>query len=220
MKILTTTSYLLFLALVFVQDSYASVTYNFEGTITSAHSGCSQCDPIPAGQALYSIAVGDTFTGTLTWDYNPATAVSPYPGIVDAYDWFSFLIDFNGVTFFDSVGGVVFLKEGGFNYEDEGPSYSVAAGLYMGLPDAFRMFFNDTTYTPAAGLPVNLDFSTFDSITVGVSALLDYSWDIEGAVTSYSVVPVTPTPYLFGSGLLGLLGIARRKKAEAPTPAL
>ena len=210
MKHRTATACTLFLLLASIQDVQASVTYNFGGTITSASTGCSVCDPIPAGLILYTIAPGDTFTGTLTWDYDPATAVFLGPGVIDANGWFSSILDFNGVAFSHSVSGLFHLANGSFNYEDEGPNYSVDAGLYMGLPDAVRMFFNDAAYTPAAGLPVALDFSTFDSITVSVSPLLDYSWDIEGTVTSYSVVPLPSVLYLFGSGLLGLIGIARR----------
>ena len=211
MRNLTARFCLFFLVLMFAHTSEASVTYNFGGTITSASSGCSVCDSIPPGLSLYSIAPGDPFTGTLTWDYDPATAVSPAPGIVVADGWFSFSVDFNGVTFFDGSSAAFFLQSGRFVYQDDGPNYSVDAGLYMGLPDAFRMFFNDAAYTPAAGLPVALDFSTFDSITVGVSSLLDYSWDIEGTVTSYSVVPLPPVLYLFASGLIALTRVIRRK---------
>jgi hypothetical protein len=210
MKILSSLFFTLFLSMISIQDVRAA-SYEFQGAITAASTGCNICDPVPAGLDTFTIAVGDAFTGTLNWNYDPATAVSPAPGIVEADGWFSSFLDFNGLNFSANQGGYFFLRDGQFYFEDETPDYSLDDGLYMGLPDALRIFFNSSTYVPADGLPTSLDLSAFDSVTVEVSPLLDYSWDIKGTMTSFSVVPLPASVVLLVSGLVGLVGFGMKR---------
>jgi hypothetical protein len=60
-------------------------------------------------------------------------------------------------------------------------------------------------------LPTSLDLSAFDSVTVEVSPLLDYSWDIKGTMTSFSVVPLPASVVLLVSGLVGLVGFGMKR---------
>ena len=209
MKILSSLSFTLFLSMISIQDIRAA-SYEFQGAITAANTGCNICDP-PAGLDPYTIDVGDAFTGTLNWNYDPATAVSPAPGIIEANGWFSSFLDFNGLNFSANQSGYFFLWDGQFYFEYETPNYSLTNGLYMGLPDALRIFFNSSTYDPADGLPTSLDLSAFDSITVEVSPLLDYSWEIKGTMTSFSVVPLPASVVLLVSGLVGLVGFGMKQ---------
>jgi hypothetical protein len=45
------------------------------------------------------------------------------------------------------------------------------------------------------------------------STTLSYQLHLEGQIASPSSIPVPPAAWLFGSGLLGLIGISKRKKA-------
>ena len=47
------------------------------------------------------------------------------------------------------------------------------------------------------------------------SCISDYSWDNVSIMADVNAVPVPAAAWLFGSGLLGLVGVARRKKALA-----
>jgi hypothetical protein len=50
----------------------------------------------------------------------------------------------------------------------------------------------------------------------GLQGLADESWGLDNVQVSVAAVPVPPAVWLFGSGLLGLLGVARqRHKAGA-----
>jgi hypothetical protein len=173
----------LLLCITFTPEAQVIMDYNISGIINKVSTGCSACAPVPAGMSLYYILPGGTFTGTLTWDYDPATATSPTPGIV-TFPGFSYSIDLNGLTFSGLNNGEFHLQDGMFYHQDEGPTYSLSSGLFMGQPDAFRIFFNSSAYTPADGLPVKLDLAAFDSVTVEVAALTDYSWDIRGTLTT------------------------------------
>jgi len=52
------------------------------------------------------------------------------------------------------------------------------------------------------------------SITIGTEPLASrHSWIIDNLTVASSAVPIPPAVWLFGSGLLGLIGIARQKKA-------
>jgi hypothetical protein len=46
----------------------------------------------------------------------------------------------------------------------------------------------------------------------GLQGLADESWGLDNVQVAVAPVPVPPAVWLFGSGLLGLVGIARRKK--------
>lgn len=213
MKIVPSLISTLFLLLPWIHDAQAA-TYQFQGSITSASTGCNICDPIPGGMDQFSVAAGDTFSGRLGWNYDPTAAVIVGPGIVEANGWFSSVIDFDGLRFSSIQSGYFFLRDGQFYFEDENPAYSLADGLYTGLPDALRIFFKSATYSPAAGLPASLDLVDYDSVTVELSPLLDYSWNIAGTMTSLSSVPLPSSIGLLASGILGLTGFVTMRSRE------
>jgi len=71
---------------------------------------------------------------------------------------------------------------------------------------------------PFAGPPSFMDASTLGSFTIelgpgGFTQFQTEVWTIGNAFSDPSVVPIPAAAWLFGSGLLGLVGVARRKKA-------
>ena len=63
-------------------------------------------------------------------------------------------------------------------------------------PTVFRGFLLDTNLQEGVGYDINWEWDASDRPLVGVSA-----------------IPVPAAAWLFGSGLLGMIGIARRRKA-------
>jgi hypothetical protein len=49
----------------------------------------------------------------------------------------------------------------------------------------------------------------------GLQGLNDESWGLDNVQVAVAPVPVPPAVWLFGSGLLGLIGVARRKRVSA-----
>ena len=99
-----------------------------------------------------------------------------------------------------------------------------------GVSSAANMFFSITltdssSSTAFSWLPVELNhgitgnttysFANTLSTSTGMLAAGDYTLNIkmENQVNGAAVIPVPAAVWLFGSGLIGLIGIARRKKA-------
>ncbi len=65
--------------------------------------------------------------------------------------------------------------------------------------------------------PISIQLAIYDGeVTPGGKSIINGTWTTVGGGTgvwSAAVVPVPPAVWLFGSGLLGLVGAARRKKA-------
>lgn len=64
----------------------------------------------------------------------------------------------------------------------------------------------------ALGIPLDTQFEFF-AFTLGFDTTADSATAISTDIINTSVVPVPAAVWLFGSGLLGLIGMARRKKA-------
>jgi len=108
------------------------------------------------------------------------------------------LFSFNeGTTWGDDLfNGWEFSDTDGLIDEIDGFSIGAITGVVSGLEA------DDLSYTPDS-VTVNFGRSgTNVSVSTGSTIRLDVSF-----------VPITPALWLFGSGLLGLVGIARRKKA-------
>jgi len=142
--------------------------------------------------------VGDTFTidGTafaLITDFGPPLTT------IDITD-----VDFLLNTTFDSTNGIDYFFTGG----------SVTAGSY----------FNTTVTTLSISSYLGLasfsaDFADGGRIEGGFLLTSgDLSGDFTGSFLTAKAGPVVPVPaavWLFGSGLLGLVAVARRKKTAA-----
>jgi len=74
-------------------------------------------------------------------------------------------------------------------------------------------YWSDTGYALNTSLAWYFLFPT-GSQDVGIkSATGSYAWAVHAGDVGASAVPVPTAVWLFGSGLLGLIGVARRKKA-------
>jgi len=97
------------------------------------------------------------------------------------------------------------------------PNTDVAGSVFPGIAnDGLNDSLLLATLTFQALLPGNLSLgivSDLLDLNEGLIYFLDAPVDIT-ATTSLTVVPLPAPVWLFGSGLLGLVGIARRKKTE------
>jgi len=96
-----------------------------------------------------------------------------------------------------SIGGLLSLNKG----VDVGDTFFFTGGPETKNSDVFtasNAFTGDLAYDL---MTVKVDFSLSANSTVGMSGFVQQV-----------VVPIPAAVWLFGSGLLGLVGIARRKK--------
>lgn len=139
----------------------------------------------------YGLNMGDTISATGTFD--DAVLISG-TGIVSFGDGSG-----NSLTL--NVGSEPFVASDDSNYGSGYPQLSLNSGTFDGL--------NVSILFGAS--------SSFDSLNFWFDAYDDSGNLVSGTWTDFQMTPV-PIPaavWLFGSGLLGLVGIARRKKIKS-----
>lgn len=208
------------LAIVFMpldNTNAALITYAFEGVFNSTSS-------------LFNI--GDTFSGTYTFD-NTAS-VLPHPD--SAFDtqsvaisnslpgtsW-SLFVSSTAVADF-SVSGTSGVIAVGNNTSAFGDRYDATLSSTNPLPGGLTLeFFQISLLDSTANGADMLSSGAIDvfpnlSLTSQPSGRFYISDETNGctqcyiAVTSLTAVPIPTALWLFSSGLLGLVGISRRKK--------
>jgi hypothetical protein len=153
-----------------------------------------------------SNALLDGFTdgtaGTFVEFHNPPPTISFSFNFDQAYDIGQFLLwndrgqadsgIFNfGIDFFDISGMQV------------GATFTTAANpIFQGSNPTPETFIFGTTYTNV----VRADLLVFDSLGVSQVQIREIAFDGQA-----SVIPVPPAFLLFGSGLIGLIGMARSR---------
>lgn len=200
----------------------AVVTYNFVGAVTQVN---------PSAQAfpssLSGLAFGDRFSGTLTYDSaSPVDSSLPqFNQILGATTYrlnaFGFSFTVNGVTF-DSWGGI----PAAYVWNDV-PAQS---GVNI---DAVRFVNIGTHAMPPGSAQFSLGTTGLLSGTLATEALPVVSMPERFFIQMNSVassedwfvgiltpdglqvapVPVPAAVWLFGAGLAGLVGMARRRQA-------
>jgi hypothetical protein len=166
---------------------------------------------------------------TLTGSIEKQSGVSLY----DSTGWLSFYMDL-GISFENNPGGIDGSLSFEFGSDPEAWAYSYSTE-FSGLTDAISLsdgesinlldlIYFTATYSISGA---SASFSV-DDISLGVYATSDSesTSNHNSETTTNRVllshteipaltapVPIPPTVWLFGSGLLGLVGIARRKKA-------
>jgi hypothetical protein len=112
----------------------------------------------------------------------------------------------------NNVGNVVFIAE--FFTEltgDNGAVNQILVGPPTWLTNSWQHFEFNTTLGPDAGGGLSLLFKA--DCGGNLNCRFDAYIDNVSIVTDVAAVPVPAAVWLFGSGLLGLIGVARRKKA-------
>ena len=133
------------------------------------------------------------------------------------------------------TGSGVLDDDGTFTVTDSGPGLLLGLPATIGYTDTFTGTYSSGTFTPTGGvsdqtlctgLECSMALDLYPMSFTGLSGSItlagggtitaDYTAD-GGAVTTtdvYSVAPVLlpPTVWLLGSGLLGLVGAARRRR--------
>ena len=183
-----------------------AIEYDLNGTAT----GNTADYPAPilavdgASNGNINYALGGAFTKN-------ATVYSANPDWTNITKLFSVTgIDLVGITY-DSVLDSIWISDGGSIYQ-----YSTSGDLISqfvhksGRGSLAYETSTDTLWYVKNDSDLIVQFSKDGTVlgTVTVSGLTANNWGAE-----FSSVPVPPALYLFGSGLLGLIGISRRRKA-------
>jgi len=169
-----------------------NVTYDFAGTCQQAEWDCG-----PLG--VLDSAV-DSVTGTLELNLSEPMVAQVW----DASDVLAYSFTFGDFTI-DSANSTLANSAGGGDIP-----FTTTISAPFSIDDAFLV----ATYNADSSVFLNIDLGGINlvqgSLTVcsgSCQALAIGSW------TRISAVPVPAAAWLFGSGLIGLIGIARRKKA-------
>lgn len=199
----------------------ATYTYDvgMEGAITGIAAGwLSSTDSTPGTDPssgapgsfpLIGTAIYDDVAGTLDMTYSYATFVSLPASAFGDYTVTSALnyTGTPGAGTFTTTGGT------GVNVSCVNGSIVCSAGLNLGVPFAL-------TATPASGNGGGLFEQPFN-VAGGTNTWTSYQYNhfLKSAYTM-SFTPTAPVPvpaaaWLFGSGLLGLAGAARRRRSAA-----
>jgi hypothetical protein len=185
--------------LLIVPDVQASVVSFDEAVSGDAPGSITSAVPLTFGVGV------NTITGTVSW---------PSSSLYADFDYFLVSVPSN----LEIVGAVI-------NLDHLIPSGSMDGRMFDGPTSGYPTLFhysistsgNIYTYQNATYPITNGDYlfnvflSGADYINgVPTSPSFHYSWSFTVAST---VVPVPATVWLFGSGLMGLIGVARRKAA-------
>ena len=198
--------------------------FNIDGTVSMPFQG----DPVPSGVNLSGFdditglgAIGVTMTGAGAHSF-------------DAF--FDHEIDEAINTFFNETGAATGTALAGQSWEIDEPGDS-NGDIFVNFQDSAldngigTSVFGNTTFPDDVSMAMGWDFS----LAVGDMALIEFVLselaptsgfflshsDPDSNATIYlsstltvSAIPVPAAVWLFGSGLLGLIGIARRKSAN------
>jgi hypothetical protein len=170
------------------------------GILAGAYSGTTQLNREPTGNTLF-VTMGTT-TPINHVPEAALTATSPVTLNTDVGKLNAQTLDsFNGTT--SGIFGTS-LSANGTNLSTEGIGYT-ESGTAIGTT-AYNLYgFSSTGSAGGQGLVFQLGTASFDG------SLLTFTGNAGGS----SSVPLPAAAWLFGSGLLGLFGIGRRRETDA-----
>ena len=198
----------------------APLYYTFDGTITViSHDNAGAI-------ADAGFSVGSSVTYTLLIDFDAAASETHFGGYVD-YDsyvdstsWDYFYVDYAGGSALSEVDGGFYNLVG--PADGSGPMSASEKNwgydTLLGQPGGYLHVNSDDDMLQLKKTGVNVSDWTIGT-TVNVS---NWAFDSLGnqsqlfaevQLTGISSVPVPAAAWLFSSGLIGLIGIARRKRA-------
>jgi len=102
------------------------------------------------------------------------------------------------ISFFDTSGAG---PQAGWGLTNTGPFSNLQAGVYRSA----------TEYAPNTSDAWGFDMNNGGQGSAG-KTVTSYAWAVYSGDVSVSAVPVPAAVWLFGSGLLGLIGMARRRQ--------
>ena len=204
------------LLILFVCNAQAiTLSYQFSGTI----------DEIQGSTHEDFFNIGGIVTGRYTFnsaseDFNSEENIIQTKSIGDPYG-FEFII--NGITFSTDIASMLFANDNSgedrydVNATQEGlhPSgnfegFELNGGLLL-VDHSQQYFSGDEVYVPL----ITPDLSLFDYTKLrfgGSDGTNGSQFGLTANITKLTSIPVPASVWLFGSGLIGLIGVARRKK--------
>jgi hypothetical protein len=143
---------------------------------------------------VFGLVLGNTITATGTFDDSVLTLGT---GTVSFHDGSG-----NSITL--NVGNLTYTASDDYNFLSIGfPNLSLAGGAFTGLN------FATDPFAPTSFDSLDSFFDGYEDD--GFTQTLSGTWD--SASFQMTPVPVPAAVWLLGSGLLGLVGVARRKTA-------
>lgn len=151
-------------------------------------------DPLGPDHWTLNVAGGPSLLNTTFSNGNPAgQAYSPSPGAVSC-----------------NAGYNAVMPAGVYN-PMTGASECYSLGYTFSDPNVTNEAM-DSVYNLSFTFPHTSSSIMFNFGANGLQSLADESWGLDNVKVEVAAVPVPAAVWLFGSGLLGLMGIARRKK--------
>ncbi len=197
--------YILIIALVFSQATIADTItstvspYYFSGTVFNV----TEIGPLLDGR----INVGDLFSGSLQWDLSGEAPQAVLDVKVGDYMFSSVTTD---MVVSDNLGGNDVLT---FTSSSQSPFNTSSFAIpQLAFTDSTGLLIDGSLN----GLPGYNFLTQFDGVSFSLSQTTHLSggissYSLDGNITNTSPVPVPAAAWLFMSGLLGLVGISRRK---------
>ena len=192
---------------VFTSTNAATIIYQFDGQIF--------------GAGLGGIPDGTPYSGEFSYEDNsPNLGTNPSVGV---YEYNYFEVTIGADTIFADLTGTtsgtpsrIFISNspGADTMNVNANPAGGSVGTYTSVL-AFNVAFTDSDVFNDISLPGNnltiddFQFSNFSGLaTLSNGVVVDFG----GTVESLQAVPLPAALWLFGSGLIGLIGLARRKK--------
>ena len=185
------------------------------GLVSLVFTSLANAATISVNPAVNNVAVGDTFTLTVSGDF---TAEGGTEGGGVILSW-----NDTQVQLTDSIANVRagieadliannWILPNAGNLTITSNSVSVDVLNFFGALPTFDIFSLDlVAVPPPSSGPITITASALSDLTSGWDGRpVDYI----GATVTTSPVPVPPAVWLFGSGLLGLVGVARRRSTK------
>ena len=200
----------------------ATITYNFSGIIHTVRDPQHFLnDSVVANATPFSVKV--VFDGSAI-DFNPFESIAQYSSIGDPY---GYLASVGGINYFTDDFQISVSNN---NPNIDGYNFCGQCRLFADQPfpdevdhigSLIHLSTFDLTTLTDTELPTFIDPSDYERANsfsingwpeIGYSGSATPIFSIEGEVLSVTTVPLPAAAWLFGSGLIGIIGFARRKK--------